>query len=43
MDNYKYTKVSISRKKTQLWTLLLTAMSLPTSFFNGIADSISDL
>ncbi len=42
MDNYKYTKVSISRKKTQLWTLLLTAMSLSTCFFNSITDSISN-
>lgn len=42
MDNYKYTKVSISLKKTQLWTLLLTAMSLSTGFFNGTADCISN-
>lgn len=42
MDNYKFTKVSISQKKTQLWTLVLTVMPLSTGFFNSITNSISD-
>lgn len=42
MDDYKFTKVSVSRKKTQLWILLLTVMPLSTGFFNSITDSISN-
>lgn len=42
MDDYKFTKVSISQKNIQLWTLLLTDMPLLTCFFNGTADRVSD-
>lgn len=42
MEDYKFIKVSISRKKTQLWTLMLTVMPLSTGFFNSITDSISN-